>query len=1200
VRLKKLEIVGFKSFLEKTSFDFTTPITGIVGPNGCGKSNVVDAIKWVTGELSFKELRGRSMQDLIFSGSELRPPTGMAEVCLTLDNSDGCGPPLYKEFSEISVLRRVFRDGTSEYEINKTGCRLRDVIDIFLDTGIGQSSYSIIEQGRVGQIVASKAEDRRIIIEEAAGITKFKHRKKAAERKMEYTRQNLLRVSDVLSELKRQIGSLERQARKAEQYKAVSEEARALDTALSSRSYVELHKDVAELKTSETTLASDLEFEQTELTVKEAGMERRQIQGAQTERALQEAQQKLLEGSSELTRLEHRIENSTREAESAKHSAERDRAQAETLRPIQEELEAKAIVLTKTSSEMEADQIQIDAEMTAGSEERVRLDDALKGIEVENEAGTASLLECVAAEAELKNKMLHLEQRAHQIEVSLEQKGKEFARTMEELARLETSYTARQRDLGVAVQLRFGFEREQGDARRRLEQLHAEKLSGEKELNLTEQKLEGIRSRIRVIEEFERTYQGYGKGVRFVMENRTTPEALVGNVLGLLGEQVHPQRGFERAVEAALKDWINCVVVDSPRDALRAIEFLKEDEKGRASFLPASFRKDLPIGNLPEGEGVLGWLLGFVDIRSSAASIRAVLQNVVVVDSLPRAVALWEDGCELTLVTRDGDMITKSGVVEGGSWGTEKGVLQLHGEIEELQEQVNQMELQREQLRRSIGRTEKEIAFIASELERVALILDQEAQKAFAHEKEFERLGDAVARCRQTQALIEDESQKLKNDRVVNAELIGQLRSQRSETEQRRIRIESDMKVLAEKVAATRALISKQDEILTNLKIRKASFEERLEANVREHRSIQQQLQFNANEQVRLRASAEELLQKAGHFTEQAALDSTERDAQVVRLTELQTNAQMLRSEYETIAAELQSSTALLKEVRDRVSQLQNNLGQVRLKLQEETLRLGYLETQFHEKYSLSLQNYVGGETFQVLPEDQVQSSQERLAILREKMGKIGDVHLGSIEELKELSERYQFLGTQKEDLEKTLDSLVDAIRKINSTTRERFQQTFEDVNAKFKEVFPQLFRGGKAHLVLTDPENLLESGIDIVAQPPGKRLQNMNLLSGGEKALTAIAMLFAIFLHKAPPFCLLDEVDAPLDDLNVRRYVSQVEKMASNTQFILITHNKLSMESADNLYGVTMEEPGVSRVVSVRISNAQTREEVQPKEAVA
>ncbi|MFH1263078.1 MAG: chromosome segregation protein SMC [Pseudomonadota bacterium] len=1187
MKIKKLEVVGFKSFLEKTTFHFDVPVTAIVGPNGCGKSNVVDAVKWVTGELSFKELRGRSMEDLIFAGSESRPPIGMMEVTLTLDNQDGSGPPQYSQYSDVAVLRRIFRDGTSEFYINKIPCRLRDIIDLFLDTGIGQSSYSIIEQGKVGAIVSGRPEDRRLVIEEAAGITKYKHRKKAAQRKMEYTRQNLLRVSDVLVELKRQIGSLERQARQAEKFRKARDEARVLDIALSAREYLEIDHRQKSLATDEGTLTEQWSAEDTEFIAREARHEKVRLELLESEEGLEEAQNLLFSCATAVTSLESKIESLHRETQQLRASAESERERIVTLTERRGSFasEIDRIISQLTVLETERAMLAGTLAETSLRHDECRQGEASAAAELETKKGR--LLEIVAKEGELRNQLANCQQRIREIDQTIETRRGEIHKMRDRLSELERTYEHGKASLGASEQLRFGFRQSRESIRSQLSSMVEERETTAEKLGTVLRELEGQRGRLQALEEFTRTYQGYRQGVRAVMERRVTSEPPIGKILGLLGELIRPNRGFERAVQAALSELIECIVVDSTDDALRAIDFLKGEKRGRGAFLPKSIAGTKPRAEGMAGRsGVVGWLTDYLEAEGECREgVLTLLHDVLVVESLPTALLLRSEGLTQRMVTPAGDLVTAEGIVVGGDGSEERGILEVKQEIADLTDSARKNEALKTELEGRTAHLLVQIDACEHELAKIGLDLERQDQESFTKEKDTHRLEETLRNERQNVTTAETELERLLAEKVALQHRTETAAASSSSLEAEKRGLETLLEERAGRLAAARTDLAQQAELLTDFRVREASLAERQASFDGQHRSFLQQDADAAAEQTRLSESISRHEAEAERKTVEAATLDMERKDAIVRHQAQQEIYQAARTEHDERATQIHSFEAELKTAREQREKLTERLNGIHLRVREEILRAEHLVTQLMERHGIRLPEWVTQPGFAPIHEEEVPKARTDLAELRDRMSKIGDVNLAAIEEVAQLKERHDFLAAQKEDLEKSLEALGTAIRKINATTRERFVATFEAVNEKFERLFPRLFGGGRAKLVLLDPENILETGVDIVAQPPGKKLQNMNLLSGGEKALTAIALLFAIFEHKAPPFCVLDEVDAPLDDLNVRRFNKMVAEMSKQIQFILITHNKTTMETAVNLFGVTMEEPGVSRMVSVRVS---------------
>ena len=1196
MRIKKLEIHGFKSFADRASILFGEGITGVVGPNGCGKSNVVDAIRWCMGEMSAKHLRGRAMQDVIFSGSDSRGPLGMAEVTLTFHN-DGDAPPQYAPFTEIAVTRRLHRDGTSEYLVNKVPARLRDITDLFLGTGAGTRAYSIIEQGRIGFVVSARPEDRRSLIEEVAGITKFKVRKKAAERRLEATEQNLLRVNDIVTELERQLGSLRRQARKAERYRELKTELRDLDLHAASLEFLRLAAvekvQIAERDSLETRIVDA----QAALDAADAGLEVDRLRLVEEERKLQEEQQASAESDAKLAALErdvthwrHQLEDAVARLESARIEVADARQRIAATDSERETLEH---VLAEYESGRGADRGQIE-ELEAMVAE---MQQQLTTIDREVEARRKDALEHVHGVAQQRAVVTGLQKQRVDIRTRLEnavaeQDGLVMKRAEAERARdaLTTQATELQGDLG--------------DWREKLTQLRAEAtkvgaLASEaaKKLAAQSNELNQRRSRLHSLEEIARRFEGYSDGVRTLLgardENGETQEGgkpVVSGIRALVTDVLSTTPTYERAVEAALGHRVQYLVVDSHTDAAAAIAYLRENKGGLGGFLPAAPRLTQPWSAVAISSGVLGTARALVTSKPGYEDVAEyLLADTLVVDTLETALSLWSQGATDTrlfgklFVTLDGEVVDKGGAVTGGSHEG-AGLLAKRREIRELGAQVEELErafaagqaeseaLETRRLQLEVDAQQLDKDIRAAELEKLEIDKDLEA----AH-KEVTRLAERL------EVLGYEVSQRHEELADLDeAERDASALAQKAEDGQKQV--ETQLTTLAERRKDKVADLDERAVALTTAKVQLAAREEKahgaraaLERLADVNAELAARISRDENTIADSERLAEELRMRIGDGGE--ALSDTLRVAQ-----ERRSRLSEARGRYETERGGMGGIEQRLREQRKALEGMQQALLQVRMELQRLELERQRLLEQTAERHDVQLLSVVTDYHLRAVPGPE---EQERRAELERAIKSIGPINLTAIDECADVETRYEFLKKQRDDLQSALDSLRRAIQRINRASRERFKQAFDAVNEMFQQVFPRLFRGGEARLVLTESEDLLEAGVDIVAMPPGKKAQNVTLLSGGEKALTATALVFAIFLIKPSPFCVLDEVDAPLDDVNVGRFNDILRDISRISQFIVITHNKTTMSEADRLYGITMEEPGLSKVVSVDLSLA-------------
>ncbi|WP_373045626.1 chromosome segregation protein SMC [Vulgatibacter sp.] len=1186
MRIKRLDICGFKSFMARTVFQFDDGVTGIVGPNGCGKSNVVDSIRWVMGEQSAKHLRGRAMEDVIFNGSEKHAPLGMAEVSITFWNDRGDVPAAYKDFSEITVTRRLFRNGESEYLINKATCRLLDIIELFLGTGVGTRAYSIIEQGRIGLIVSAKPEDRRSLIEEAAGITKYKARRKAAERKMEHTEQNLLRLSDILGELGKRLEVLNRQARKAEKYKAVKAEIREIELHLASLRWLELQAmrkvavaQAGGLKDEQRNLASrveDLEEAIAEardsLAAESADLEARSERVAalsqgtalnqtnldfyQREKEQVLARQRELE--EEIRQLEKRAEALGQEAEDAKRLAEelqgKGGADTERVQALHDELEAAR------NAEREAVQ------------------------RLEGERGQA--MEVLSHAAAMKGDLLTIDRRRGDLVDRIARLQGEADGLEHEVESLDKARNQLADRAGATRQLKLELDTRRGEEAELHEQIRAELVHAEAELVALREELGDKRSRLHSLVEIQRSYEGYDRGVRAVMthgveEEGQRPEGVVGLVSDLLSSPAE----YERAVEAVLGERLQSIVVENHDKAVELARFLADTREGRSTFLPLGLRAGKPLATL-EHPSVLARavdVVGFAPEHQALA--HALLGDVLVVSSLDAALEIWAKATGHTLVTEAGEVIAPTGGVTGGEAdGAGAGLLQKRREVAELTEVVRSLET-----RVAVAaERHKKLARRADELDQSLKALEKnkhaEELNLLHAEKDLGRITEELARIRARGEQVLREREEMQHQLgLLDAEAEA-ARGAAAQAEAERARREERIAQLQAEVAAVRDQVHHLSGELTRLQIAAAAEKERREAidrtlaRVARERTEMEGRQERARAQI---AEGEQRLEELAAKVDEASLGIHSMGDE---LAQAKAELQQAREAHAAKAAAVAEQEQALKGERKRLDELVSTSSQAAMQDRELAIELNHLVEAIQERHNLVLAEQI--HDFHARPQPP-EGSDERLVQLREQADRMGEVNLTAVEEHAELQERYEFLSKQQVDLEQSLTKLRQAIAKIDATSRERFDDTFRIINEKFQQVFPRLFAGGNAHLELVRDETRpgAEPGVEIFAQPPGKKMQNVNLMSGGEKALTAVSLIFAIFLIKPTPFCLLDEVDAPLDEANVGRYNDMVKEMSKTSQFILITHNKRTMEIADTLYGVTMEEPGVSKTVSVKLS---------------
>ncbi|MFO1520418.1 MAG: chromosome segregation protein SMC [bacterium] len=1187
MRIKRLEIQGFKSFADRTVVDFQTGITGIVGPNGCGKSNIVDAIRWVMGEMSAKHLRGREMQDVIFAGSEKRNPGGMAEVTLVLSNEDGKAPASYSNFSEIAITRRLFRSGESEYAINKVTCRLRDIYDLFLGTGVGTKAYSIVEQGQVGQIINAKPEDRRRIIEEAAGISKFKARKEAALRKMEAATGNLTRLQDVLSELTRQIASLDRQAKKAERYRQLRDEIRVLECHLATVDYLSLTQETEE---GERKLGEFSEREASvsaELSTLETEVENLRLSVTSEEQDLSVLQERLYEKNNSISLHEQAIQYKDREL---KNIAEREGALIAEL----EDLKGKSKNLEEDLNSINSEHVKIDLKVAQSDEELSILQTRLS----ENEEKQRELDRTLER---LQQEILKIVQSLSESSSKQEWIGRQKIEIKGRIGKSQAEIEEIDRQLGQFVQRKKGLEgnlndfsqfkldltTQSGSVAEALEREKAEQERYKAELFQLKEEASHKRSRLASLEEIQKNFEGYKEGVRHVMLKRTAGQDLQ-EVFGTVADIVEADPRYQMAVGAVLGEKLQYVVVKSQQAGLQAVEYLKTEAVGRSSFVPLELRNYDEDDHFPAAgqDGVLGPLKEFVQVRSDYQSVGDYLfRDVWLIENLNRAVQIWNsNGHRKTLVTLDGEVVDPHGIVSGGSPENQAhALLEKKHEIKVLAEEAriaeSKVRVKEEELKKSEGR----IQTLVHSLENLKKDSHSEDLKILTLEKDLTHLQAELDRLSaRRDALSLEIAAWMEEEQDLERELLDWAAKEAEWTDEKK-RKEEAFAQTKQAEADQQKLLDLTKEEFTKIKLETDTIHEKKS-------QVEKELKRLLDVKIGYTTRHEEGLRALSHGNQQTAqlkkeiVESEEAlKGLIAEVSELNAKSVALREAYELHTLQIKEKEMVLRELRKHHDEVKTELNGILVRLTERRGKLQFLKEQIFERYHTDIAMIAP--EFKDKPLENRDAQEEELRELKEKQSKIGEVNLGAISEYEELKSRHDFLSAQAADLNSSLEALSRTIQKINRSTRKRFQETFEAVNRQFEELFPKIFQGGRAKLVLTDEANILETGVEIVAQPPGKKLQSISLLSGGEKALTAVSLIFSIFLFKPSPFCILDEVDAPLDDANVDRYNNLVRQMMDRSQFILITHNKRTMEMADVLYGVTMEEAGVSKTVSVKLN---------------
>ncbi len=1238
MRIKRLEICGFKSFVDRTVLTFSDPITGVVGPNGCGKSNIVDAIRWVMGEQSAKHLRGRAMEDVIFGGSESRGPAGMAEVSITFDTRSLAGdvapggvPWGAAGPSDVVVTRRLYRGGESEYLLGGVPCRLRDIVEFFLGTGVGSKAYAIIEQGRIGFIVSSRPEERRTLIDEAAGITKYKAKKKVAERRMDATRQHLLRVTDVIAEIETRLRSLKLQAQKAERYKRYKAELKDLELCAATQKHLGLLAEQKYLFSARAALEVQHADESSALSVEEASVEAERL-------SLTAELSELSTAKEELFALDNKAQLSSQRAEHYQEESAMLVVRAEHARKEGEGLRARATQAAESLTEIEGQVAMLEEEASARSLALESMEQTSAEGRTELASARRRLEQTVADAGSSRTRMARLESdidsarvRAQDLAHRLEEVVNDEASSSETVAELAREIETTEERVAELQQRAVVLAEERTHAEERVQTLRGEVARGEIELETLREEAHRRRSRLQSLGEIQDRYESFQRGVRAIMQrvresagaadsdsNGDAAGATAGwsphGVRGLVADIVQPPPELETALEAVLGERLGNIIVESHEVGVEAIDFLKQRSEGRSSFIPLSLRSPGTPGTVvydamngenamvvsegrspllpaaidwPSGEGVRGPILELIGFDRHYDRVATyLLGDVLVVEDLRQALTLWRrTGTARTLVTLDGEVIDPHGVVTGGSRESPvAGVLSQKREIRELEAVVAKLEVDyQDALDRHVG-NKQALAEATAAFEQAVASQRTDELDLTAHRKDIDRLmrerTNAEARRAQLTTTLESLQVSAAQNQTRFEEASTQLLAEQDlagSHEAAAAGLRAEVEILAEKVDSLLAELSTVKVAAAQADDRKRTARdtvERLRREIADHSAKQAELDQSSTADL---ARADSLRSEAEQLRQEASLLQAELAERSHSFSERQGAA-------EERSGVLAQRDADLKTIRSKVAQLVRERSGLDLRCQQVAMRLETLDEQIRERYPEidRVTRVITGFHLRALSGEEEES---RIRELRSLVERMGDINLTAIEESAELQQRYDFLTAQRADLESAIGRLETAIDKINRASRKRFREVFDTVNAKFQEVFPHLFGGGKAHLALTDDGDLLETGVEIVANPPGKKvLQNIELLSGGEKALTAVSLLFAIFLVKPSPFCVLDEVDAPLDEANVGRFNHAVREMTDQSQFIIVTHNQRTMEIADRLCGITMEESGVSKLVAVNL----------------
>ena len=1177
--LKRIEMQGFKSFADKTVLEFKPGITTVIGPNGSGKSNISDAIRWVLGEQSMKSLRGAKSEDIIFAGTQARKSLGFAEVSIVIDNNDNKLPI---EYSEVTVTRKIYRSGETGYFINKVPCRLKDILELFMDTGIGKDGYSIIGQGKIDEILSNKSEDRRHIFEEAAGIVKYRTRKQESEKKLEQTKLNLLRINDILAEIEANIEPLKLQSDKAKQFLDLREELKSIEVGLFIYNINTYKEKLEQLVKDEDIITSQKEAEDSKMEALQASKEElRQVVDditAQIENMQNigfESSNKIEKINSEIGISNERIQNNNANKQRLETEILEVKSRIEELKEEQKQKLEKKTNLTSNKEKFEKELAEKEAELA-------ELSKKLSAKELEIEGKKQIVQNNIDKKYEFAAEINTQDVNYENLEKHKKQLKNEIDSVISELD--STRYGKNEISKGF-----YDIESKRNIAVEKLEKSVQAKEQNMQKLKQYEDEISKLtytqrmkQARHQFLIETEKEKEGYNKTVKSLLVACDKDSSLNKGIHGVLANLISVEKEYETAIEMCLGQALQNVVTSTEQDAKKMIEYLRSNSLGRASFLPIASVQGKKLDKLTKMDGVIGIASDLVKCKKEYEQIiLSLLGRTVVVEDMDTAIALAKkDKYSFRIVTLKGDIISSSGSISGGSVQTKTvNILGRSREIEDLEKELKKLEKQiadktaeKEEYASSIGDSIEETAKLEKELQEIEIIYATEKQKMVAVEENITRLENRLAKLKEE--VTQTEKQKEEN----------RLLKEQKETEIQTLtqQIEELNKVIEEFALNNKDNQKYIDDLnfdITNLKISVTSFdesessiEEMVERISQDIKNNEQSIE-NKNQNILAineeNTKLEQTITEYNNQIEQIKQEVTNSGTKVEELKQerIAKNEKLVNTENE-----IQSQFSTLESLKEQIIKLDVKKTKLEQDLQQ------VVESLWNE-YELTPNS-----TEEYQKPNNVATAQKQVNSLRNKIKDLGSINIDSIEEYKKTKERYDFMSEQRLDLENTASKLRKIIGDMTTTMQNQFKEKFELINKNFNEVFTELFNGGKAELILENEENILECGIDIRVQPPGKKLQNMMLLSGGEKAFTAIALLFAILKINPAPFCILDEIEAALDDVNVYRFAEYLKKFCKQTQFLVITHRKGTMEAGDSVYGVTMEENGISKLLSIKL----------------
>jgi chromosome segregation protein len=1193
--LKRLEITGFKTFPDKCLIDFPAGISAIVGPNGCGKSNIIDAIKWVMGEQSIKQLRGKSMGDVIFAGTDKRPPLNIAEVSLTLSNDGMPDRVEAAQFSELMITRRLYRTGESVYLLNKQPCRLKDIQNIFLGIGMGSRSCAIVQQGNIGAITDATPEERRAFIEEAAGVTLYKTRKNEALGKVNSANQNLLRINDLIEEIRKQMNALYRQSNKAKRFQELRQKLKEIDILVSAYHY---EKYSFQIETAENLLNEFkekgsshsgrlgelnemLERIKSERSEKDLEISKKRAQKSEAQREIDRIENDLIHLRNEEKRLfdeVHELENALLNLEDKNQKIRKEiLEESEKSEKIAQQLMSLNTLIEKENQDFQ------------------EIRDQRNELDQQREASKKQLIALMTQKTRYQDIAAYAESSKSTLQQRLKKIQEDELIAIRKRAQLNEARAEAEQRLAVLKESSSQISAKINETQKNLKEKVTVLGSQIKAVSALINERQKIKSRYSALKKMDDSHDWYRDGVKAVMRRNESSVPETGHsgnngIVGITGDVIEPEPGFEFALEAVLGEALQYIFVKDSDAGVDSINFLKHSNAGRSGFIPVSTFTQSP---LPQSKDVVAMtdpydlLLHHITIRPGFEKpVFSLLKDVVVVDEFEDALHIWRQSNGFReIVTKGGDIISSNGIMIGGSKEKLTGIFEKKLEIKELGRQISQLDQTLEKEQRVQNNLETEVKDLENQIQKLTVEKNETIQDVLESEKKLFSVSETLKHEVHNLEIIQLEKEKLSGEKTdLEAEITKH---------------QTVIGKLGEEIAGLEALIKSLTEKIDGLSEQVNAFEQRQLDLKLEKTKLSAELENIASTLNRIKRFQEDGVKQAQQIQRDIQVKNSKRAASAGLIFETETSLSVKRDALSDLNAHLKNEEADYQSIIEKITQTDHSISGVRQAMDDIQEKIHQLELEL-SRYQLSRDNVVNNfleryaESFAQLveihrdtvrsPDFSIENMESALQEYKKKIEQIGDVNISAIESYEEQKTRHDFLVQQRDDLVKALDDLQNVIKKINRVTQKLFMEMFDKINEQFQALFPKLFVGGSAWMELTDPVNTLESGVELMIHPPGKKVTRLSLLSGGEKALSAIAFIFSLFLINPSTFCLLDEIDAPLDDASIFRFNELLKIIGEKSQIIMITHNKKSMEFADMLFGVTMNESGVSKLVSVDI----------------